>query len=249
MKFVILEDELPAYENLRLTLLRLLPQAWVYPQLFSVEETVSFFNKELPVDLIFADIHLRDGTSFDVFNLLHIKVPVVFVTAHNNFLEHAFKHNGIAYLLKPIDEFALKSTLDKYDELKSFFSNNNTLVHSFAKTNGLQRVIVRKGNDFQLLPVDDIVYFFSDNKLVFAVEKDGKKYLCDDNNLTSIMDKLDDEIFFRANRKYIINIQYLCRFYSDERSRIIVKMQINPLDDIMVSQENGSTFKKWIGKE
>lgn len=249
MKFVILEDEIPAYENLCSKLLAIMPGAWIYAQLFSVEQGVSFFRQELPADLVFADIHLRDGTSFDIFKMMPVKQPVVFITAHDNFLQQAFEHNGIDYLLKPTDEEMLKRTLEKYHELKSFFSENKNVLESFVKNAKWQRVIIRKGNDFQLVAVEDVMYFFTYNKLVFAVEKDGRKYLCDESNLTTIMERLDDTIFFRANRKYIINIKFLHRFFSDDRSRIIIKMLINPDEDIVVSQENGSLFRKWIGKE
>jgi DNA-binding LytR/AlgR family response regulator len=249
MKFVILEDEIPAYENLRSKLMAIMPGAWIYAQLFSVEQGVSFFRQELPADLVFADIHLRDGTSFDIFKTLPVKLPVVFVTAHDNFLQQAFEHNGIDYLLKPTDDDMLRRTLEKYHELKSFFAENKNVLAPFIKRAQLQRVIIRKGNDFQLVAVEDVMYFFSNNKLVFAVEKDGRKYLCDESNLTAMMERLDNNIFFRATRKYIISIKFLHRFFSDDRSRVIIKMLINPDEDIVVSQENGSLFRKWVGKE
>lgn len=248
MKFVIIEDEIPAYENLCIKLLNILPGAWIYPQLFSVEQAVSFFGQELPADIIFADIHLRDGMSFDIFQLLHVKQPVVFITAHDSFLQSAFEHNGIAYLLKPADEDAIKKTLGKYNDLKSFFGKKGNVLESFTNNNYRQRIVVRKGNDFQLLPTEDIMYFFTNNKLVFAVEKEGRKYMCDESNLSVIMERLDEKVFFRANRKYIINIQFMQSFSSDERSRTIINMLINPAEAIMVSQENGSVFRKWIGK-
>ncbi len=132
--------------------------------------------------------------------------------------------------------------------LNLFFGEKKNVLESFTNNNYRQRIVVRKGNDFQFLPAEDIMYFFTNNKLVFAVEKEGRKYMCDESNLSVIMERLDEKVFFRANRKYIINIQFMKSFSSDERSRTIINMLINPAEAIMVSQENGSVFRKWIGK-
>jgi DNA-binding LytR/AlgR family response regulator len=243
MKFVIIEDEMPSYENLAHKLRVLQPNAWIYPQLMSVESALFFFNEKLPYDLVFADVHLQDGKSIDAFRLQATNAPIVFITAHNNYMEEAFDLNGIDYLLKPVDIQKLKKTLEKYNGLKSFF---NPTIEATEPLKTRERIIVKRGNDFQPLPVEDIVYLFSENKLVFAVDRDKKKFLCTDNNLSELMEELNTAIFFRANRKYIINIKFLEKFYSIERSRVVTKMTIAPQEDIIISQENASAFRNWV---
>lgn len=245
MKFVILEDELPAYENLAHKLRTLLPDAWIFPQLLSVQSALDFFNQGLPYDLVFADVQLQDGQSFDALRQHTVAAPVVFTTAHNNYMEEAFELNGIDYLLKPVDIQKLKKTLEKYNGLKAFFQPSTDTANS-AKAR--ERVLVKRGNDFQPLPVDDIAYFFSENKLLFAVDKEKRKFLCNDNNLSELMQDLAPASFFRANRKYIIHIKYLEKFHSDERSRIVIKMTAGTDDAVVVSQENAGAFRKWVEK-
>lgn len=248
MKFVILEDEKPAYDILSHHLKILLPEAWIYPQIPSVESAVAFFKQQLPFHLVFADIHLQDGTSFDALEFLPLPVPIVFVTAYDTYLMDAFEHNSIAYLLKPVNENILQKTLEKYNELKVFFETRNDPFKEFVKQNSSQRIIVKRGTDFQLLPAEDIAYLFTGNKLVFAVDREKRKYVCDESNLAEITDKLDNNIFFRANRQYVININFIERFYSDEKSRIVIQMRVPSPEPIAISQENASSFRKWIGK-
>lgn len=243
MKFVIIEDEVPSYENLAHKLRTILPDAWIFPQLVSVQAAITFFNQQLPYDLVFADIHLQDGKSFDVLRSLPVTAPVVFTTAHNNYMEEAFELNGIDYLLKPVDIQKLKKTLEKYNGLKAFFQPIDKPLSTMSFR---ERIIVKRGSDFQLLPLEDIVYLFSENKLVFAVDKEKKKFLCSDNNLSEMLLQLDYNSFFRANRKYVIHIKHLEKFHSDDRSRIVVKMMVNPEEPIVISQENAGAFRKWV---
>ena len=245
MKFLIIEDEIPAYENLAAQLRHFQPGAFIYPQVASVAAAVSFFNEKKPYDLVFADIHLQDGSSFDVLTTYPVNAPIVFTTAHDNYMTDAFELNSIDYLLKPVDSIKLKKTLDKYDVLKAHFLAKNNKGTNAVK----ERIIVKRGNDFQLLVLADVVYLFTENKLVFAVDKEKKKYLCNETNLAELMEQLDAGAFFRANRKYIIHIKYLEKFHSDERSRIVIKMSVSPDEAIVVSQENAAAFRKWVGQE
>lgn len=236
---------MPAYENLAHKLRTLLPNAWIFPQLASVKSALAFFNQGLPYDLVFADVHLQDGKSFEALRLHPVSAPIVFTTAHNNYMEDAFDLNGIDYLMKPVDIQKLKKTLEKYDGLKAFFQPG---ADAASNAKARERILVKRGNDFQPLPVEDIVYLFSENKLLFAVDKDKKKFLCNDSNLSELMLGLDAASFFRANRKYIIHIKYLEKFHSDERSRIIAKMAVGPDEAIIISQENAGPFRKWVEK-
>ncbi|CAN5759488.1 LytTR family DNA-binding domain-containing protein [soil metagenome] len=246
MKFVIIEDEIPAYEHLAMQLRSLQAGAFIYPQVPSVSSAINFLNEKKIYDLVFADIHLQDGSSFDVLSNYPVNAPIVFTTAHDNYMTNAFELNSIDYLLKPIDNTKLKKTLEKYDELKAHFLTKNSRE---TPANSRERIIVKRGNDFQLLTVADLVYLFTENKLVFAVDKEKKKYLCNETNLAELVEQLDTSAFFRANRKYIIHIKYLEKFHSDERSRIVIKMTIPPDEQIVISQENAAAFRRWVGQE
>jgi len=248
MKFVILEDEPLAYENLQGKLRALQPESWIYPSLGSVEKAIRFFDQHLPYDLVFADIHLQDGVSFDVLRNYPVEAPIVFTTAHDNYMLEAFELNSIDYLLKPVDIEKLRKTLDKYSGLKAMFNvpaENKPAVNGHAR----ERIIVKRGNDYQLLPVEEIVYLFTENKLAFAVDIDRRKFLCHETNLSELMQHLDGSLFFRANRKFIINIKQLEKFHSDDRSRIVIRMSVPPDEPILVSQENAAAFRKWVGQE
>ena len=246
MKFVIIEDEMPAYENLAALIRAVQPDAWIYPQVSSVHEAIKFFNQKLSYDLVFADIHLQDGISLDVLNAYPVTAPIVFTTAHNNYMPNAFELKSIDYLLKPVDIDKLKKTLEKYEDLKSFFHNTDEKKQPAGQR---ERIIVKRGNDFQLLAVEEIVYLFTENKLAFAVDKEKKKYLCNESNLSDLILQLNASSFFRANRKYIINMKYLEKFHSDERSRVVIKMTVTPDEPVLISQENAAAFRKWVGQE
>lgn len=237
---------MPAYENLASHIRAIEPDAWIYPQVTSVNEAIHFFNQKLPYDLVFADIHLQDGTSFDALNAYPVNAPIVFTTAHDNYMPDAFELKSIDYLLKPVDSGRLKRTMEKYEDLKSLFHGAEEKKLPVAQR---ERIIVKRGNDFQLLAVEDIVYLFTENKLVFAVDREKKKYLCNDSNLSELILQLDQGSFFRANRKYIIHMKYLERFHSDERSRVVIKMTTPPDEPILISQENAGVFRKWVGQE
>lgn len=237
---------MPAFENLSAKLRSLQPNAWVYPPISSVKQAIQFFDQRLPYDLVFADIHLQDGVSFDVLRSYPACAPIVFTTAHDNYMQQAFELNSIDYLLKPVDIQMLKKTLEKYVGLKALF-NGREVPQNPVNSTARERIIVKRGNDFQLLAAEDIVYLFTENKLVFAVDHDKKKFLCDEANLSELMHQLDTTQFFRANRKYIINIKHLEKFHSDERSRVVIKMSVPPDEAILVSQENAGVFRKWVG--
>ncbi|MES2647537.1 MAG: LytTR family DNA-binding domain-containing protein [Bacteroidota bacterium] len=245
MKFVIIEDELPAYKHLSAHLKTIDATAFIYPQLPSVAEAVMFLNEQKSYDLVFADIHLQDGDSFELLHNYPVKAPIVFTTAFDNYMTNAFELNSIDYLLKPVDLFKLKKTLEKYEEFKSYFLSKKPTSLIGAR----ERIIVKRGNDFQLLPVADIVYLFTENKLVFAVDKEKRKYLCNETNLTELVAHLDEATFYRANRKYVVHMKHLEKFHSDERSRIVIIMAISPEEPIVVSQENAAGFRRWVGQE
>ncbi len=250
MKAVIIEDETLAYHSLTSSLRKIVKHIFIYPQLTSVKAAEEFFNQNPVVDLIFSDIHLTDGTSFEILKQFPVKVPVIFITGFDKYYVQAFENNGIDYLLKPFDDEKLNNAIAKYNSLKTFFnistegfinanSNNN---HSFREF-----IIIKRGTtDFQVLAAKNIACIYSDNKIAFAVDNQGKKYLCEEPSLSVIINQLDEKHFFRVSRSHIINVDFVDKFYSDQQSRTILQLTI-PFEEIVISRVHSHMFKKWIG--
>ncbi len=214
LKVVIIEDEQPAIENLIYELKYIEFKFKVAGILKSVEESIIWFKeKDVEVDLIFMDIHLADGLSFNIFKSVNIYTPVIFITAYDKYLLSSLEHNGIDYLLKPICSDKLRQSITKFYNLKTHFTTN--YLQSFNGNNGesrtilKDRIIVKKGIEFQSIKAEDVACFYTEHKLIFLVDKDGKKYMAHANNLTDLMAQLNKKIFFRANRKYNNNINFI----------------------------------------
>ncbi len=251
MKIVIIEDEKPAVENLILELKTINSLVDVIAILSSVKESTEWFNKNRQPDLVFMDIQLTDGLSFNIFRNCVITCPVIFISAYDKYLVEAFKYNSIDYLLKPVNNAALERTIEKYKNLQHHFSTNYTsfLDYLGSQEKKKSRILVKKGIEFQMIKMEDVAYFFTEHKLIFLVDKDNKKFLTEKSNLSEIEDELDKKTFYRANRKYIINANFIKRFKPLERSKIIVELILAHDEEIIISQENTSVFRKWIKEE
>ena len=214
LKLVIIEDEQPAIDNLIYELNTLAIDYKLVQILKSVEESIHWFNtNEADIDLIFMDIQLADGISYNIFKSVNIYTPVIFTTAYDKYLLTSLEYNGIDYLLKPINQEKLKQSITKFNNLKKHFTINylQLLNYTNSERNTIfkDRIIVKKGIEFQSIKAEDVAYFYTDHKLIFLVDKDGKKFMAHANNLTELMSQLNKKIFFRANRKYIININFI----------------------------------------
>lgn len=245
---LIIEDEKMAADNLmRLLKLTKEPVA-ISAVLDSVEESVNWFNLHQQPDLVFMDIHLKDGNSFSIFERVSVTAPIVFITAYDNYLVKAFEQNSIEFLLKPIDEVAVLHTINKYKKLKQHFINRydevSAKLHPKAKRN---RLIVKKGIEYQSVLLEDVAYFFTEHKVTFLVTKQEKKFMLD-QNLKELEEELDTNMFYRANRKYIININCIKSYKTFEKVKLVVELHMPLTEDIIVSQENAGDFKKWMSE-
>lgn len=246
---IIIEDERPAMETLVQTLSEVADDVQVDAVLGTVKESIAYLSKSPAVDIIFSDVQLPDGPSFEIFKNISVKTPVIFITGYDEFMMNAFTFNGIDYLLKPIDKKELSHALLKYRNLEKHFAGNgqkiNQLVKSF-ETRKKNRLIVRKGLEHIALKLEDIIFFYTEHKLVFVIDRTGKKYLAD-KTLSELEESLDNEVFFRANRQYIININYIKGFKTFEKVKLQVDLNVPDLNHcIIVSQENSPQFKEWI---
>ena len=249
MKAIIIEDEKLVQDQLKSALYTIDPSIEIKTVISSVKDGIELLSVNQEADVIFSDIQLCDGLSFEIFSAAKLKIPVIFITGFDSFLTNAFEYNGIDYLLKPIDKSDLEKALLKYKTLESHFRENNTqavekLSESFSgkKKN---RIVVHKGIENVSLKLEDIVLFYTESKIVYVLDKCGKKYLCD-KNLTDLESELDKNMFFRANRQYLVNIEYIKSYKSYERVKLLVDLSIDLNHSIIISQETAPVFRKWI---
>jgi len=251
MNVLIIEDEKPAYECLLSELQAIESNLNVVAAFGCVRDTVQWLSQNPSPDLIFMDVQLSDGPSFNIFKSVNVTCPVIFTTAYDKYLTEAFEYNSIDYILKPIDQDKLRGAMKKYKGLQQHFLGNYSTLFNFnnsTQEKKKSRIIVKRGMEFQAIRTEDIVYFFTEHKLVFLVDKDNRKYMAEANNLAELEMELDSNMFYRANRKYIVNANFIRRFKPLERSKISVELTL-PLDEeVIVSQENSSAFKKWISE-
>ncbi len=247
MKVLIVEDELPAARRLISILKKHVAAVEVVAQLGSVQETVSWFEMRPEVDLIFLDIQLSDGQSFDIFKHVEPECPVVFTTAYDRYMLDAFQYNGIDYLLKPIKEQDVLAALKKYRRLKGhFFSSWKELLDQRV-VQKRTRVVVRVAGGFQTIAVRQIAYIFSEHRMSFVTTFQGAKYMAD-QNLKELEAQLDPTLFFRVNRKYLVCINAIKRFRPFDRGRLLVELEPETQDELLISQERALAFKSWVSQ-
>jgi len=246
IRVVIIEDEKLIATELSKKLTSLSLPVEVMTILSSVKEGIDYFSEGCHANLIFSDIQLSDGLSFDIFERINCETPVVFVTGFDSFIMSAFEHNGIDYLLKPVDDNDLVKVLNKYKNFEKHFVQHQNFKKFFEKRKA--RLVVKKGFTNVLLRLEDIVLFYTENKIVYTIDKEGRKYLCE-QNLADLENILDKHNFFRANRQYIVNISYIRGFKPYERVKLSVDLACGVLNHlIVVSQETAPYFKKWISE-
>ncbi|CAD5299115.1 MULTISPECIES: LytTR family DNA-binding domain-containing protein [unclassified Imperialibacter] len=250
MKVAIIEDEVPARQQLISFLKKLRDDIDVVNESASVKEAVAFLQRAPVVDLLFMDIQLNDGLSFEIFKKVTVSCPVIFTTAFDQYMLDAFRENGIDYLLKPLKKADLVQAFTKMEKLKSHFSSD--IVEALRSVQegqrGLRkRFVAKKGVSFKSVPVDEIQYFFSEHKVSFLVNREGEKLILD-KPLTDLENELDPDVFFRINRKYIASISAIESYRSFEKGKLAVALVPNPKEEVVVSQEKASLFKSWMEK-
>jgi len=246
---IIIEDERLALQELIVNLREVSPDIDISATLRSVKEGIEYLSTGPHADIIFSDVQLSDGLSFEIFNYTDVEIPVIFITGYDEFIMNAFEYNGIDYLLKPVRKEDLLKAIMKYKMLEKHFSagsqkKDNLLTHFSSKKK--TRMLVRKGLENISLRLDEIAFFYTEHKIVYVTDNTGKKYLAD-KNLTDLEEELDDTMFFRANRQYIVNINYVKGFKAYEKVKLLVELTIPELNHcIIISQETAPAFRKWM---
>jgi DNA-binding LytR/AlgR family response regulator len=250
MNVLIIEDEKPSARRLQRMLEKL--DVKVNIMLHSVEESIAWFvNNEHP-ELIFLDIQLSDGLSFEIFEAIEVKSSIIFTTAFDEYALKAFKLNSIDYLLKPIDEDELKIAVEKYKALKPQSPNLQLNFEDIKKllVNPVGREYKRRfttkiGQHIKMIPVDEIECFYSENKGTYAHTMDGRNYLLD-TTLEQLEDELSPKNFFRISRKFYININAIKDIISYTNSRLQLKLNSFIEQEVIVARERVKDFKLWL---
>ncbi len=251
MKYIIIEDENAAARRLEKLLAELDPEAQMLDRLDSIETAVYWLQNNTHPDLIFMDIHLADGASFEIFDHVKVNCPIIFTTAYDEYALQAFKVNAIDYLLKPIKVNELSASLDKYKKLHQHTPNDySALSDSMRRQEGtahyLRRMLIRFSNSFKLVEMNDAAYFYTKDKISFVVTKSTGKRFPVDYPLDRLETMLDPTVFFRINRQFIVSISAIKEIHPYSKSR--VKLDLEPPSDqeTIVSTERSSEFKRWL---
>lgn len=255
MTTLIIEDEKPAARLLQRKLEKL--DIAVETMLHSVEESVDWFaNNEHP-DLIFLDIQLSDGLSFEIFEKIDIKSAIIFTTAYDEYALKAFKLNSIDYLLKPIDEDDLEVAVKKFkmrlpksnpenQNLQLDFEQIRRMLSNPFEKNYKKRFTVKIGQHLKVITTEEIECFFSENKGTYIHTFDNRNYLID-STLEILEQELDMKDFFRVSRKFIVPLQAIKEIQVYTNSRLKVILPTYKEDEVIVSREKVQDFKSWLG--
>jgi DNA-binding LytR/AlgR family response regulator len=249
MNIIIIEDEKPAARRLDRMLQNL--NIEVNAMLHSVEESIAWFHANKHPDLIFLDIQLSDGLSFEIFENIDIKSAIIFTTAYDEYALQAFKLNSIDYLLKPIDNEDLETAVNKYkgrvSEKKSVsidFNDIKKLINQQEKEYK-KRFTVKVGQHLKMITTDNIECFYSENKGTYIHTTDNRDYLID-LTLEQLENELEPQTFFRVNRKFNININAIKDMISYTNSRLQIKLKSYTEQEVIVSRERVRDFKDWL---
>ena len=257
MNIVIIEDEPIIANNLESILIELEPSFNILKSLTNVKSSIDWLKKnQSACDLLFMDINLTDGLSFEIFNQIESNTPIIFVTAYDQYALDAFRVNGVDYILKPFDKTKIKQSLNKFKSLIQTGSNPTNaeslqhlleVVASKTITNKRKSYLVYHQDKLIPLAVDDISWFYKSNQVTYACTISKKKYVIDD-----ALDKIQNEVssvnFYRANRQFIVNKNSIENISIYFNGRLIVNIMPKPDEKIIVSKSKATDFKNWLSK-
>jgi DNA-binding LytR/AlgR family response regulator len=258
MKILIVEDEELAVKKLQKTLLSVDELAEVVGVTDSIKGTVEWLQSNKPPDLILMDIELADGQSFEIFNLMPVKMPVIFTTSYDEYALKAFKVNSIDYLLKPIQKEELQAALDKFKQVTAAASaetkadvNIGNLIKELQQKlqpkEYRKRFLVKQAQKLVSIDVADIAYFYSDGRLNFFKTCDNKKYVVD-YTMDELEDMLDPDKYFRTSRSFYVSVNCIDQIHDYFGNRLLLHLSPAVDKEVLVSREKVMDFKRWMGK-
>ena len=252
MRVIIIEDEIPAANRLAKMLQSITDELEVVKKIDSVEAAVKFIGSAENIDLIFMDIQLADGLSFDIFQQTKVKAPVIFTTAFDQYTLKAFKVNSIDYLLKPIDEKELEQAVEKYRQLYSQKENGISekilkMVQEMNTVRYKERLLIKRGQQLSYLKTESTAYCYADGKLCYAVDFTNNKYMLE-SNLSQLEEQLQPNKFYRINRQLLVNIEAVSKVHTWLGGRLKLELLPSTTSDTVVSRERVNGFKEWLGQ-
>jgi DNA-binding LytR/AlgR family response regulator len=261
MKILIVEDEDLAVKKIQKTLASVDSEAVITGITDSIKSTVEWIQQNPQPDLILMDIELADGQSFEIFNLVEIKSPVIFTTSYDEYALKAFKINSIDYLLKPVQKEELQAALSKFKKIKQAYGSADTgeskevnldslvkeLQRKLQPKDYRKRFLVKHAQKLVSVEIDEIAYFFSDGRLNFFKTNDNRKFVVD-YTMDELQDMLDPAQYFRISRSFYVSVNCIDKIDDYFGNRLI--LQLKPVVDkeALVSREKVTDFKKWMGK-
>ncbi|HJW29356.1 MAG TPA: LytTR family DNA-binding domain-containing protein [Saprospiraceae bacterium] len=250
MNILIVEDEIPAANRLANMLRKIEPEANIMGITDGVESTLNFLDKAEPPDLVFMDIHLADGSAFEIFNHHPMAdMGVIFSTAFDQYAIEAFKVNALYYLLKPIKQDELEKALVRFKEVRQKETDYKEIVNKLlTKPAADKRFLIRMGQSLRLVHQQDIAYFYTAEKITFMMTREGRKYPLD-YTLENLEVMVDPTRFFRINRQYIIHIEAIQQMHAHTKARVRIDLIPPAHEEVIVSTEKSPFFKKWLEGE
>lgn len=256
MKVVIIEDEDLAAESLESLLLKSKYEITIVARLENIKQAKEWFTSN-SCDLIFSDISLGDGESFEIFNALNIQIPIIFTTAFDHFAVQSFQFFAIDYLLKPYNKQKLDKALEKYinfvgskkdsDHVENLLERLKTTLPDLQTPQIQNRFLVSQGEELISIKSEEIAYFMAENKSLFLFTRDNQVYLYD-STILNLEDKLAPKEFFKINRKFIISHNAIKSIVKYSQNRLKIELSPSPGSGgpILISSMTINAFKEWL---
>lgn len=249
MNVLILEDEKRAANHLERLIHAVAPDMKVVGKVETVREAIEYLKTKSPVSLIFSDVQLADGLSFEIFGQVEVQCPIIFTTAYDTYAIDAFNTNGIDYLLKPIEEERLKQAIQKARQFTAQIDFNSLLelTNLAPRKPTKSRFMVKIGDKIKSIGIEDIKVFYSFDKTTYLHTKSNRDYIID-YSLDELQLLVDGALFFKINRKYIVSLEACTQIIAWSNSRL--KINIEGIDDdhIVVAREKVQEFKLWLDR-
>jgi len=249
MKVIILEDETRAANHLERLIQKVAPEMMVVAKLESVRDAIPFLQSHDDLALVFSDVQLADGLSFEIFGHVTIKCPIIFTTAFDHYAIEAFKTNGIDYLLKPVEEERLEQAIEKAKLFSPLivFDKIQSISKITTGSNYKSRFMVKVGDKIKTVPVEEVMAFYSLEKATYLHTFSNRDY-CIDYSIDQLELLLDPFKSFRINRKYIVSIDACTNILAWTNSRLRLKIEGINDEDIIVARERVQDFKNWLDR-
>ncbi|HLP15403.1 MAG TPA: LytTR family DNA-binding domain-containing protein [Bacteroidota bacterium] len=256
MKLVVIEDELPARRMLTEMIREIDDSIEIVGSMGSVAEAIEWFNTHKHPDIVLMDIQLSDGISFSILKEVRIESLLVFTTAFDEYAIQAFKVNSLDYILKPFDIDDLRRAFNKFEEYsRKFLREKNTDVRyddivaaiRNSRTEYRERFLIHSAESFYKLPVRDIAYFYSANKITFAVTFEAREVPID-FSLEKLQEELDPAKYFKVNRQYIVNIDSIHKVHSFFQGKLTIDTRPSAKIKIVVGKDKAAQFKQWMDR-